>query len=277
MAEHRAVPKTTGRSGRRWLAVGVLTVAGATMIGLGLSRTTTVAAAPLPPAISSAAGSVMARTGATGPSSAATGHASSSTTAGGGPAAAVPKSVDLPAATAGAVAPLPGDGGTPSATSSTAEQNATSTPVANTLSIPAIGQADVPVGAATVTTDGVLEPPANVHSVGLWTPGAPLSATVGTTDITGHVDYTGQGPGALHDIAYLQTGDRIYTTDASGHTTTWSVDAVNARSKADGVDVTAFPGRSGPRTLVLITCGGAFDSADRSYLANVYVTAHPAA
>lgn len=145
----------------------------------------------------------------------------------------------------------------------------------NTLSIPVLAQQGIAITAATQISDRTLEPPADVHTVGIWTPGAPLAATAGTTDIVGHVNYAGQGPGALHDIAELRPGDHLYTTDNGGRTTSWTVTTVAARSKNTGVDATAFPGPAGPRQLVLITCGGKFDPTADSYLDNVYIRARP--
>lgn len=128
---------------------------------------------------------------------------------------------------------------------------------------------------ATESAGRVLEPPADVHTVGRWASGSPLAARAGTTDLIGHVNYTGQGPGALHDIANLHRGDLLYTTDHHGAANTWTVNAVVARSKSIGIDTTAFAGPDGPRQLILITCGGAFDSAAQSYRSNVYVWAQP--
>ncbi len=148
---------------------------------------------------------------------------------------------------------------------------------ANTLSIPAVAQRGIAIAQATETSNRTLEPPADVHTVGIWTAGAPLAATHGTTDIVGHVNYAGQGPGALHDIAELRPGDHLYTTDDRGRTTSWTVTTVFARHKETGVDASAFPGPTGPRQLVLITCGGTFDPDADSYLDNVYVRARPTA
>lgn len=146
----------------------------------------------------------------------------------------------------------------------------------NTLSIPVLSQINVPIGVATESESGVLEPPADVDVVGAWAPGAPLDAASGTTNLVGHVNYTGQGDGALHDIAYLQTGDKVYTTDDAGQTIAWVITDVTARPKSTGVDVAAFTGLNGPRRLVLITCGGAYDASDKNYLDNVYAYATPA-
>jgi hypothetical protein len=51
--------------------------------------------------------------------------------------------------------------------------------------------------------------------------------------------------------------------------------AVRHRPKTRGIDPAAFAGRDGPRRLYLISCGGAFDSADLSYVDNIYVLATP--
>ena len=58
--------------------------------------------------------------------------------------------------------------------------------------------------------------------------------------------------------------------------TKWQVMTVTHRPKTTGVDTSVFVGRTGARKLYLITCGGAFDAAEGSYLDNIYVQAVPA-
>lgn len=127
--------------------------------------------------------------------------------------------------------------------------------------------------------NGGLEPPADVHRVCFWAGGSRLEAPAGTTVITGHVNWSGQGTGALGNIGRLRPGDTVLTAgrSLSGRlvTSSWRVAAVWHRPKTKGIDPTAFVGRDGPRTLYLVTCGGAYDSSERSYVDNIYVRAVP--
>jgi hypothetical protein len=124
-------------------------------------------------------------------------------------------------------------------------------------------------------SDGALEPPADVARTCHWAGGAGLGDGRGTVAITGHVNWVGQGTGALGRIGELHIGDAILTSDPTGAVTRWRVTAVAFRSKHRGVDLDAFAGRAGPRTLYLISCGGPFDDAEASYLDNIYVRATP--
>lgn len=144
----------------------------------------------------------------------------------------------------------------------------------STVTIPSINQHDVPVVAATVDR-GQLTPPRDVDMAGIWTDGAALDATNGTTTLVGHVNYTGQGNGAFHDLAWVPVGSIITTVGATGSATAWTVTAVTTTAKADGVDPAALAGLTGPRRLVLVTCGGQYDRNLHSYRDNVFVWADP--
>ena len=145
----------------------------------------------------------------------------------------------------------------------------------STVTVSAINQHDVPIIAATVEDDRI-SPPRDVHTVGIWTGGAPLDATTGTTTLVGHVNYVGQGNGAFHDLAFVQVGSTVTTVDATGRATSWVVTAITTTAKTDGVNPAALAGTPGPRRLVLVTCGGQYDGNLQSYSDNVYVWATPA-
>jgi sortase family protein len=121
-----------------------------------------------------------------------------------------------------------------------------------------------------------LEPPSDVHRTCRWAGGADLGAAQGTTVITGHINWVGQGTGALGNIGRLAPGNAVYTADGQGTVTRWQVQRVTFRNKNRGVDLRAFDGPGGPRVLYLISCGGPFDAADASYVDNIYVRAVPA-
>jgi hypothetical protein len=145
----------------------------------------------------------------------------------------------------------------------------------STVSIAAIDQTDVPVVDASVADDQLV-PPSDVHVSGIWTDGAALDATAGTTTIVGHVNYVGQGNGAFHDLASVTDGSSITTVDARGVQTAWTVTSIEVTDKSAGVDQAVFDGPSGARKLVLVTCGGPYDANISSYDDNVYVWAVPA-
>ena len=167
----------------------------------------------------------------------------------------------------------------PSATVTTPSPQPSTTPPpaphgpANTVWIPS-QKVRAPVDVCEIVDDE-LEPPQNVHRTCYWAGGAALSDQVGTTVLTGHVNWVGQGTGALGNIGELHRGDLVRTTGKDGIVTTWEVQKVVHRPKSNGIDTSVFVGQSGPRKLYLITCGGAFDAADANYLDNIYVEAVP--
>jgi hypothetical protein len=145
---------------------------------------------------------------------------------------------------------------------------------ANSVAIPA-QDVRAPIISYCPIIEGGLEPPADVHQVCYWAGGAGISDRVGTTVLTGHINWVGQGTGAFGDLAALHRGDIVYTSDAQRAVTTWRIVRVQHRSKTLGVDPDAFVGHTGPRRLYLISCGGAFDPAELSYVDNIYVQAEP--
>jgi Sortase domain len=169
-------------------------------------------------------------------------------------------------------APLPGSTVT---TVRSVPAPATTRGTPSTVTVPAINQHNVPVVAATVDGDQ-LSPPRDVRMAGIWTGGASLDATTGTTTLVGHVNYVHQGNGAFHDLSFVPVGSPVTTVDATGSATTWIVTAVSTTPKAAGVDPGALAGPAGPRRLVLVTCGGEYDRTLHSYRDNVYVWANPA-
>ena len=124
---------------------------------------------------------------------------------------------------------------------------------------------------------GSLTIPSDVHLVGYDTQTAPLDAAIGTTVIAGHVDDRAQGPGVFYYLYRTVAGTEITVTAANGHVSRWRayrVVSVNkSRLPADIFSTT------GPRRLVLVTCGGTLGYVPGygySYSDNVLVYATPA-
>jgi len=140
------------------------------------------------------------------------------------------------------------------------------------LALPSLGvQATVQ---DVITTNGVLGVPDNIADVGWWTGSAPPGSPTGTTVIDGHVDSAVSGTGALFRLPNLQAGDPVTITNTTGHTQTYRVIARQVFVKHQGLPASLFTATGAPR-LVLITCGGPFDTTTRNYEDNIVVLATP--
>jgi hypothetical protein len=108
--------------------------------------------------------------------------------------------------------------------------------------------------------------------LGWWRDGGRPGSGRGTVVIDGHVDTRLQGPGALYRLREMPLGAVIELRDASGDQR-YVVRAVHSYPKA------ALPSelfdRAGEPRLVLISCGGDFDTATRQYADNIVVYATP--
>ena len=130
---------------------------------------------------------------------------------------------------------------------------------------------------------GALVIPGNVHEVALWNGGAPLSGPggkpvrQGTSLLAGHVNFYGQGNGTLYNLYQIRPGAVVYASDAAGQVTRWRVTQLVVVLKS-GLPPWAFAGPTGPRRLVMVTCGGSLDyipGYGYSYRNNVIAVAVP--
>jgi hypothetical protein len=133
----------------------------------------------------------------------------------------------------------------------------------------------VPVG---VVPDGGMEVPADVGTVGwyatAWRRISPGDA--GAAVIAGHRDSRTAGPGALHQLAQLDVGDRLRVLHEDGTTSHWEVTETTTIPR-DALPRARLFATSGPPELAVITCGGPFDLITRSYTHNIIVYASLAA
>ena len=141
----------------------------------------------------------------------------------------------------------------------------------NELWIPSIAVA-AQVDSAAITR-GSLSIPTNAAHVGQWNGGATMSSPFGTILIAGHVNFGLQGSGALARLAWVRRGDLLELSDRSGQVSSWRATALLTYRKSD-LPKNLFS-QTGPRRLVLVTCGGPFDRATHHYLFNVVVIAEP--
>jgi sortase (surface protein transpeptidase) len=159
--------------------------------------------------------------------------------------------------------------GTHSARLGDVENLAGRTPVR--LVIPALG-VNAPIeSVGTDPATGQMRLPSNVSTVAWWSYGAKPGDSAGTTVLAAHVDYNGSY-GLFFHLAQLPKGAIATVKTANG--TSYSFRVVTRRQvpkpALSGQDIFRTTGT--PR-LVLVTCGGDFRPAERSYVDNVVVYA----
>lgn len=138
--------------------------------------------------------------------------------------------------------------------------------------IPAIGvdAAVVPVG---LEPNGEMEvPPAK--EVGWYELGTRPGAPQGSAVLAAHVDYAGV-KGAFFKLRELPEGAEIEVAGPDGRVLRYVVDT-RLQVDKDELPVEELFRSTGPPTLTLITCGGAFDRGARHYQDNIVIRARPA-
>jgi hypothetical protein len=178
-----------------------------------------------------------------------------------GPLVAIPAPAGRPAAPQSAA--MPGAEGMPGSTAN----SAVARPVS--LVIPAIGVRTRLIRLG-VTPGGGLQAPSSTAVAG-WYTGSPRPGAIGSAIIAGHID-SYRGPGVFFRLRQLRPPDRVYVRRADGTLAVFRVTSVRTYLK-DHFPTAAVYGPAPGAQLRLITCGGAFDSALRSYLSNVVVYA----
>jgi hypothetical protein len=133
---------------------------------------------------------------------------------------------------------------------------------------------DAPVVPAGVDpADHSLDVPADAHTVVWWAGGARPGDASGTVVLAAHVDYDGV-PGVFARLATVPVGGIVTVRVAGGEARSYRVDVRRHVPKPALADGDVFRADGTPR-LALITCGGPFDRAARSYKDNLVVLAVP--
>jgi hypothetical protein len=130
----------------------------------------------------------------------------------------------------------------------------------------------VPVG---LEADGTMEIPEDVLELGWYEPGV-RPGEDGSAVLSGHVDSRTQGRGAFFELGRLDVDDLVVVTTRDGSEQQWRVVARTRYPKDELPVEELFVWGGDEQRLVLITCGGDFDSATRHYTDNVVVHAVPA-
>ncbi|MTE13100.1 class F sortase [Nocardia sp. CT2-14] len=140
-----------------------------------------------------------------------------------------------------------------------------STPVSfNIASIKAQGSL-ISVG---LNADGSVQVPADYQQAGWYQQGR-APGEQGSAVILGHVD-SYKGMGVFFYLKKVKPGDMIDVTRADGKTAHFKVTDVRMYLKSQFPDQLVFGARGGA-TLQVVTCGGQFDQATKSYESNVVV------
>ncbi|MEU9821847.1 class F sortase [Pseudonocardia alni] len=138
------------------------------------------------------------------------------------------------------------------------------------LVVPAIGLTAGAPEQLAVGPDGTLGAPADFGRIGWWAAG-PRPGQAGPAVIVGHVDSVA-GPAVFWRLRDIPVGAQIVVPRTDGKRTTFTVDRVATYPK-DAFPAAEVYGGTANAQLRLITCGGSFDRAVRSYTDNVVVFA----
>lgn len=137
------------------------------------------------------------------------------------------------------------------------------------IRIPSI-QVEAAIIGLGLNEDGSIEVPENTDETGWWR-GGPEPGEIGPAVILGHVD-SYVGPAVFARLEELKAGDLIHVDREDATTVVYVVES-SERFKKDEFPTETVYGTTEEPTLRLITCGGSFDTNDRSYVENLVVFA----
>ena len=130
-------------------------------------------------------------------------------------------------------------------------------PTGTTVGKISVNNVSLPIKAFTYPAGGVMEPQKTTLSADLSQRHMPLSAKVGTSVITWHVNYSGCW-NALNVLTQKKIGSTFKVTDEKGKTLIYRIDKKVVVKK--GSYNKSWFTLVGPRQLALFTCTGAFSN-----------------
>lgn len=132
------------------------------------------------------------------------------------------------------------------------------------ISIPAI-EVNHDVRPTGLNPDGTLHtPPLSQVQWPVWYRYSPTPGQRGPSVIVGHIDSADAGPGVFFKLGALKAGDRITITRQDGSIVRFTVYKTAEYAKTDFPTDRVYGNTAGAE-LRLISCGGAFSTAERSY------------
>ncbi len=141
------------------------------------------------------------------------------------------------------------------------------------LQIPTL-KIDAPVVPVGVEATGEMAIPQDIHTLGWYEYGPSPGASAGSIVVVGHVDSATQGLGTFFYLRTITAGTTITIITADGQQRQYQVVGLQAYPKTS-IPLADLFSTAGAARLTLITCGGQFDEATRSYTDNIVVTALP--
>lgn len=136
--------------------------------------------------------------------------------------------------------------------------------------------ASAPVLPVSVRADGSLVIPTDPQRVGWWTSGAMAGDPFGSMVIAGHVDSARYGLGVLAGLRAVRVGQVLEVGAGTRVLRYRVVSQVAVRQARLAKDTDVFR-PDVPHRLVVITCGGPFNTVTHRYLDNLIVIAKPLA
>lgn len=115
--------------------------------------------------------------------------------------------------------------------------------------------------------------PSNPAVAGWYRFGAGPSDPAGATVLAAHVN-SASGPGPLSRLAALHAGERMHLRLSDGSTRDYEVTDVRRYPKTS-IDLASLFSTTGPARLHVVSCGGSWDPAARSFTDNVVAVAVP--
>ena len=140
--------------------------------------------------------------------------------------------------------------------------------------VPAV-QIDMSVAPMGVDDQGLMELPNDSNIAGWYEYGPAPADPRGTTVIAAHVDSLEFGLGQFVRLRDIIAGETISLTTADDVVHSYTVSQIVRTPKTD-VALNELFDRNGSPRLVLVTCGGVFNTDTGHYLDNVIVTGIPA-
>ncbi|WP_127125347.1 class F sortase [Georgenia sp. SYP-B2076] len=131
---------------------------------------------------------------------------------------------------------------------------------------------DMPVDAVGVAAGGAMEIPPDAARAGWYRYGPSVGQRAGTAVVASHAGSVLTPRGPFYDLRGAAVGDRVRAVREDGGTAAYEVVDVQRLSKAT-IDLSVYFRRDGDPRLVLVTCGGRWIEARRSYEDNIVVTA----
>ncbi|MHA5053397.1 class F sortase [Streptomyces sp. SD15] len=142
------------------------------------------------------------------------------------------------------------------------------------IDIPSMG-VQAPVVGRGLDPQGAIDPPPfDQPGVVGWYAAGVRPGAAGTALFVGHVD-TETRPAVFYKLSAVQPGETVRVVRDDGTVAEFTVDDVQVFSRDHFDAQQAYgPKESGRAELRLVTCGGTFDRASRTYTANVVVSAY---